>query len=310
MRTPRLKRREARRRFDAFVSHSSTDADFAADLVRAVQASGLTAWLDNSELRYGRLLRSELQAAIADSRVVVLLWSEAASRSRWVLAELFTGFHLDHFIITCALDATPLPQFLGNDAYLERTRDRADIAKKLVHAIRDAPAATNQVAPLMAAQTPAMELLDAEVYKHQYDAVTLAGSDQKQAARANQAAERALKRLVEGWPLQAMALSLSGYQCKNTYMLERWDEIQAGRAPKDPLLEEAERYFFETLCFSPYDAGALNGLGSILFFERELDAAEFFQRRAIELVKRDGGDYSAAEEDLKTTLYYKHAQQA
>ena len=225
------------------------------------------------------------------------------------MAELFTGFHLNHFIITCALDTTALPQFLGNDAYLERTRDRLDIQTKLVRAIRDAPDAANQVAPLIAAQTPAMELLIAEVYRHQNDAVTLAGSHQKKAARANQAAERALKRLVEGWPMQAMALSLSGYQCKNTYMLEHWDEIQAGRAPKHPLLDKAERRFFGTLCFSPYDAGALNGLGSILFFEREHEAAEFFQRRAIELVKREGLDYTAAEEDLKMTLYYKQVRQ-
>ena len=44
-------------------------------------------------------------------------------------------------------------------------------------------------------------------------------------------------------------------------------------------------------------------------YEREFDAAEFFQRRAIELVKRAGSDYAAAQHDLDLILYYK-AQQA
>jgi len=49
----------------------------------------------------------------------------------------------------------------------------------------------------------------------------------------------------------------------------------------------------------------LNGLGSNLFFERELDAAEFFQRRAIEIVKRSGSNYEAAEIDLQQILALK-----
>lgn len=47
----------------------------------------------------------------------------------------------------------------------------------------------------------------------------------------------------------------------------------AGRAPKDPLLNQGERHFFDALCVDPSDPSALNGLGSILMFERELDAA-------------------------------------
>ena len=47
---------------------------------------------------------------------------------------------------------------------------------------------------------------------------------------------------------------------------------------------------------------ALDGLGSILMFERELDAAEFFQRRAMEIVNRGGGKYEAAEIDLQQIL--------
>jgi hypothetical protein len=47
--------------------------------------------------------------------------------------------------------------------------------------------------------------------------------------------------------------------------------------------------FFEGLCVNPYDESAVNGLGSILVYERELDAAEFFQRRSIDLCLRRTG---------------------
>ena len=102
-----------------------------------------------------------------------------------------------------------------------------------------------------------------------------------------------------------MILNLLGYQCKNDYMFAHWGEIQAGRAPRDPLLYQGEQKFFKALCVDPSDVSGVNGLGSILILERELDAAEFFVRRAIDLTKVEGGDYMAAEHDLKLILTYK-----
>jgi hypothetical protein len=58
----------------------------------------------------------------------------------------------------------------------------------------------------------------------------------------------------------------------------------------------------------PVERSALNGLGSILMFERELDAAEFFQRRTIDLVKSSGGEYEPAQHDLDLILYFKGKQ--
>src|SRR5438046_2030321 len=106
-------------RFDAFLSHASKDSRFAASLVRSLKADGLKAWTDDTEVRYGALLRNELQTGIRDSRVLVLVWSEAAHLSRWVMAELFTAFHLGRFIIPVVIDATLLPLFLRNAAYLD-----------------------------------------------------------------------------------------------------------------------------------------------------------------------------------------------
>jgi hypothetical protein len=134
-------------RFDAFLSHSSSDAEFATRLVQSLEARALNLWIDNSDLRFGALLRNEIQSAISGSRVLILLWSKAASRSRWVMAEMFTAFHLNRFIIPCVLDSTPLPRFLQNAAHLDRQRDEAHIGQLLSRAIRTAPASANEAAP-------------------------------------------------------------------------------------------------------------------------------------------------------------------
>ena len=95
-------------------------------------------------------------------------------------------------------------------------------------------------------------------------------------------------------------LNVAGYHRKNAYMLKYWDQIQAGSAPpQDSLLREAEQFFFKALFVNPYDFTAINGLGSILILERELDAAEFFIKRSIELSQEKGVTYAEALHDLR-----------
>ena len=291
--------------FDAFVSHASQDAKFAARVHRSLKTSGLNPWIDGSDLAFGALLRDELQDAIRGSRVLVLLWSKAASQSRWVMAEMFAAFHLDRFIIPCVLDETPLPQFLQNTAYLNRQRDQADIGEKLTRAIRAAPRSANKVTPWMGSRSQIVQSLVDTIGATQISVLLSMTEDFRKAAKANAAVASSLKHAEKLAPYDPMILNLSGYQCKNDYMFAHWDEMQAGRAPSDPLLDQGERKFFEALCVNPSDVSAVNGLGSILILERELDATEFFVRRAIDLAKAEGGDYMAAEHDLKLILAYK-----
>src|SRR5262249_6379130 len=113
------------RMLDVFISHSSADSEAAARVEQTLESDGLTAWLDRSEIRLGVLLRNELQSAIKQSRVVILLWSKPAAASRWVAAEVLTAVHLDRFIVPCLLDRTRLPQFLAPSVYLDFRKDEA-----------------------------------------------------------------------------------------------------------------------------------------------------------------------------------------
>jgi hypothetical protein len=82
-------------------------------------------------------------------------------------------------------------------------------------------------------------------------------------------------------------------------MLRHWEEYCAGRFPADPVLEEGERFFFETLFVNPLEFSALNGLGNILMFRGELYAAEFFVERAVECAHAAGANYAEAVHDLQ-----------
>ncbi|HSE59880.1 MAG TPA: toll/interleukin-1 receptor domain-containing protein [Nitrospiraceae bacterium] len=72
---------------DAFMSHASKDVAVVAQIDELLEADGLKVWVDRSEIRLGVLLRKELQHAIRNSRMLILLWSKAAARSRWVAAD-------------------------------------------------------------------------------------------------------------------------------------------------------------------------------------------------------------------------------
>lgn len=291
---------------DAFISHASADASLAIRVERLLEAAGLSVWLDRSEIRAGRLLRAELQTALRGSRVVVLLWSKTAARSRWVAAELLTAFHLGRFVVACARDRTPLPYYLQNTIYLNVAPGKAGWVDDLRRAIREAPRAANEVPPGIGSETPELNKTIRLLAEGQ-SAVTgrLGQNDLAGARKSQRIVDPAMKAAERKWRLEAMILNLAGYHRKNAYMVKHWPAIMAGRPPKDPLLDRAERCFHQSLFADPYDCSALNGLGSTLFYERELDAAEFFIRRALALARKAGVDYQEARDDLRLVLAHK-----
>lgn len=283
---------------NVFISHSSATAAAAARIEQAFVAAGFDAWLDNSDLGLGVQLRPELNEAIRNSRVMVLVWSEPASRSRWVSAEILTAFHMDRFILPCVTDDTPLPQFFGHPVYLDLRTAGDDALARLVRAAETAPDASNPVAPVIA--SPNGELLRAcdRLATGQAKVNTALGKRRLAAAtKAQQALDAPMADAEARWRFDLTVLNLGGYHRKNAYMVKYWDQIQAGRPPKDPLLLEAERHFFEAALVDPKDLSAVNGLASVLIFELELDIASFFNERARVLARQAGVTYDDAEQD-------------
>ncbi len=291
---------------DAFISHSSENSGLAVRIEEFLDKNGLDVWLDHSDLRLGVLLRDELQYEIKKSRVLILLWSAPASTSRWVAAEVMMAFHLDRFIIPCVLDDTPVPEFLRNTVFLDVRPNETDALNRLLKAVQEAPAAANKLPPVVRSPSPELGKTIAAVHSGQMKELEFIGKGEfKRAVEIHNLVDQGLQLADKQWRLDPVIINLHGYHCKNAFMLNHWDAIRAGRPPKDPVLEEGESYFFEALYVNPKDLSAINGLGSILFYELELDAAEFFIRKAIDLAKQQKQSYAAAKHDLAMVLQYK-----
>lgn len=281
-----------------FISHSSATAAVAARIEQAFKAAGFDAWLDNSDLGLGVQLRPELHDSIRTSRVMVLVWSEPASRSRWVSAEILTAFHMDRYILPCTTDDTPLPQFFGHPVYLDLRKADDDALARLVRAATDAPDAANPLPPLVTSPSPELVRACDRLARGQARVNDALGKRHlAAAARAQQALDQPMADAEARWRFDLTVLNLGGYHRKNAYMVAHWDEIQAGRPPKDPILLEAERRFFEAALVDPNNLSAINGLASVLIFELELDIAAFFNDRALALAQKAGMPYDDAEQD-------------
>jgi hypothetical protein len=281
-----------------FISHSSATAAAAARIEQAFTAAGFDAWLDNSDLGLGVQLRSELFDSIRSSHAMVLVWSEPASRSRWVSAEILTAFHMDRYILPCVTDDTPLPQFFGHPVYLDMRTATDDGLQRLVQAVERAPASANPLPPFVAAQSPELIRACDRLARGQAKVNDALGKRQvKAAARAQGSLDTSMAEAEARWRFDLTVLNLGGYHRKNAYMVKHWEEIQAGRPPKDPLLLDAERRFFDAALVEPNDLSAINGLASVLIFELEFDIATFFNDRALALAEKAGVTYDDAEQD-------------
>ena len=291
-----------------FISHASVDVEFASKIRRRLQAARMTAWLDRNSIRFGALLGDELMDAIKDSRVVVLLWSKAAARSRWVATEILTAYHLERFIVPVALDRTKGPMFLQNNIRIDLHHSADSVLKDLVRAVKEAPLNANPVPPFVGTESSELRQFVAGVNQLQMAEIGyMQGGELKKARQLHEKVEKVLRSGEKPWHYQPSMLSLAGYHLKNAYMLKHDAELNAGRLPRDPLLRRAEKKFFETLFVNPDDPSSLNGQGNVMFFERELKAAEFFHLRAIDAAKALGGGYPAAEYDLALVRQFLRA---
>jgi hypothetical protein len=167
------------------------------------------------------------------------------------------------------------------------------VAARLLSRFGGGPSPLNS---LLAA--PDLERLILEGQKRVLEAL---GRDDPAAAarpqrRVGALVEQALGRAGE----DARLLSLAGYQRKNAYLIRHWSDVQRGTYPPDPLLEEAEDLFHESLSSQPNNPSAWNGLGSVLLLRGDLDAAEFFVKKALEMGGTQGAARDAAEADLRT----------
>lgn len=295
-----MPKKTAKTKSKVFISHASVNLKAAKQVETALVTAGFDPWLDYSDIRIGELLGKELQKAIEASQAVVLIWSKAAAASRWVAAEVLTAFHLHRFIVPCVLSATELPQFLSRSVYFDLRKGRMDVLKNLGEQVKLAPHSRNEFPWIRSYKPGELDEVTRSIHKQQMDVLDrLIREDLPGAMKRQARLDSKMHSAEERWRYDPTILNLAGYHRKNAYMLKHWDEYCAGRFPKDPVLEEGERRFFDTLFINPIDYSALNGLGNIMLFKGELNAAEFFVERALAEAAQDGVNYQDAKHDLE-----------
>lgn len=297
--------------WDAFISHATQDMGAALHLERSLSAAGLSAWVDHDNVRAGGLLIPTLQAALQDSRNIVVVWSSAAAASAWVTTEWTSVVNLNHQkenvvqkgIIPCRYDDTPLAMFLLNYVFCDFRTSPKDGATSLVTALRGKIEPT----PPPARYQPS-DFVQKIIAGQNNVLNALAANDPATAQRLQGELNLLVNAALRGQPDDPYILALAGYDKKNQYMIRHWDAIQAGLSPKDALLHEAAEFFFKALSFRPEDPSALNGLGSVFILQRDLDAAEFYIKRSLVRAQEENCDYEAAEHDLRLIQYLKKPQ--
>jgi len=292
------------RSFAAFISHASQDRRAAERIETALGRD--RAWFDRSDIRLGALLGHELLSNLRNSRVLVLVWSTHAQRSPWVQSEWISAVNLRHPVIPVVLDRTPLPQALANTLWLPwRRASRATLAE-LTRAVGAGRRREGSISAAMRLPDPARDASIDRLARAQ-DAMFGTWSTQglTAARRVQRRLEPQMAALVERYPLDSGAATLWAYHAKNGVLLDHDAEIAGGIRVTDERLNGARWRFLRALWLDPLNAEALNGLGTIAWFDHDLDTAEFFVRAAL---AREPG-YPAAAHDLRLILQLRgHAR--
>src|SRR5262249_60141944 len=72
---------------ELFISYSRHDSDAANALADMLSKAGLSVWLDRKAIQEGDAFDTQIEEAIAQTCVVIVIWSEHSVKSHWVRAE-------------------------------------------------------------------------------------------------------------------------------------------------------------------------------------------------------------------------------
>jgi hypothetical protein len=109
-----------------FLSYNAADKGYVRKLAAALAVAGANVWFDEWVIRPGDSVPGAIDQGLAGFRTFALVWSEAASKSRWVKTEMEAAvirWGKDDRIklIPVLLDKTPLPVLLAPIRYIDGT---------------------------------------------------------------------------------------------------------------------------------------------------------------------------------------------
>lgn len=98
-------------RYDVFVSYAQADREQVAKLVALLDKQGWNTFWDR-EINPGEQWANYIESALSNSKVAVVVWSAASTRSEWVKAEAMQARELGK-LVPVRIDSTPIPLPFG-----------------------------------------------------------------------------------------------------------------------------------------------------------------------------------------------------
>ncbi|MBV8274727.1 MAG: protein kinase [Verrucomicrobia bacterium] len=109
-----------------FISHSHEDEAIAEAACAALESAGFPCWIAPRDVRGGRPYSGQITQAIREARLLILIFSQAANRSKHVLREVERAAHCQTELLTFRIEqVTPsddLAYFLGADHWVDGFR--------------------------------------------------------------------------------------------------------------------------------------------------------------------------------------------
>jgi TIR domain len=72
---------------EIFLGYSRLDSSTVQALAAVLEEKGLSVWIDRSGIEEGDAYDTQIEDAIAQTRVVIVVWSQHSVKSHWVRAE-------------------------------------------------------------------------------------------------------------------------------------------------------------------------------------------------------------------------------
>lgn len=117
-----------------FVSHNSANKTEAREIGLFLAAEDINVWFDEWKIPYGSSIPKHVNNGLSSCTHFLLIWSKAASKSRWVERELNSVLHKalsdkkpNIIIVPVCLDETPLPMIVADKLSITYSKgDEAD----------------------------------------------------------------------------------------------------------------------------------------------------------------------------------------
>lgn len=133
---------------EVFISYKSENAEYADALHEKLEENGISCWLDSNNIRTGKNFAQEIIDGLNEAKVIVLIYSKEADKSKYVYREIETAFEANKHIVPLKIDDTypeELEFFLRGTQWLDasptnlekRNRSLEDCYDEVVETVKE-----------------------------------------------------------------------------------------------------------------------------------------------------------------------------